>query len=94
MELLHDTRENAPDTWVCDCDECWDILLEPGSTSAELPIVVKCSRGRVVIARDDLRAIAKRETIDEFVESIGLGTIREMWLASGDTPIGRVRRGA
>jgi hypothetical protein len=95
MELLHN-RATLEDVtvgdWIDDCDDCWDHLLAP--EASEVKVALKCSGGRMVIQVPDLAYIVQRETIDEFVESVGLGVIREMWVTDMDAPVGRSKRGA
>jgi hypothetical protein len=94
MTLLHNTDAThvpAYGDWVCDCDECYNRLLE---SDQEFNLVIKASRGRICISREDFTYICTQETIDEFAERISLGNVREIFIADADTPIGRARRSA
>lgn len=90
--LLHDVHDFYPPEegmWIDDCDECWDRLL--GHDDDDLKVVVKAERGRVCIPLADLRVIVRRVTLDEFIVDSRLGHIREVWVASDDTPVGLAR---
>jgi hypothetical protein len=94
--MVHDVPEDedpAFGDWLDEGDCCWDRLYaEPEDSPIKL--VVKCYRGRIVVPLADMRQITQAETIEEFCEGIGIGAIREIFVAQADAPVGRVGRGA